>query len=511
MFLILMLGSLSLTAWGFSTSFVLTSLANKHMESFYFWVSIMIISLIIWSIQIHLDSWYYTKTVQKMNIEIRKDIAHHVGQMEYQDFQKKDTGEYTSWMTNDINMINDYGYATLHMIITQILTILFGSIALFTFHYSLNILVIMLAIIMIVVPKFFSKQMDKNINDVSNENESFTKHSNDIFDNYTLYYSTNNEETITKKFVNASQSLADKKLSLAKLTGAMYGTTNFVSLFSQVIIILVASILFLKDLSPIGTITAAQYFSATIFTSLIGLSANYVELKTTQPIFEKFFESKKRSVSKAHLSEILDGIEFSNVSVKYDQLKILDQVNFKFELGKKYALVGPSGSGKSTILKLLMGLIIDYEGTITVDGKDIRNFSKESWVNHFAYLEQTATIINGTLSENINISITNKPKEITELLNFVGLSYWLNGKNIDEYIVTHKKLSGGQKQKLSYARALMKDAKIILFDEGTSALDRESALVIEDHLLSSNKTVIIITHQLTDRLRQKIDKVYYLR
>src|SRR5699024_12097566 len=210
--------SLSLTAWGFSTSFVLTSLANKHMESFYFWVSIMIISLIIWSIQIHLDSWYYTKIVQKMNIEIRKDIAHHVGQMEYQDFQKKDTGEYTSWMTNDINMINDYGYATLHMIITQILTILFVSIALFTFHYSLNILVIILAIIMIVVPKFFSKQMDKNINNISNENESFTKHSNDIFDNYTLYYSTNNEETITKKFVNASQSLADKKLSLAKLT-----------------------------------------------------------------------------------------------------------------------------------------------------------------------------------------------------------------------------------------------------------------------------------------------------
>lgn len=510
MFFILALGSLSLTTWGFSTSYVLTSLANKQMDTFYVWIAIMIVALIVWSIQIHLDSWYYTKIVQNMNIEMRKDVANHVGKMEYQDFHKKNSGEYTSWMTNDVNMINDYGYATLHMIITQVLTILFSSVALFTFHYTLNISVFLLAIIMIVVPKFFSKRMDKKIKEVSSANELFTNQSNDIFDKYDLYYSTNNENTITQKFKKESRTLADKKISLAIFTGFMYGTTNFVSLASQVTIIVVAAVLFLNDLAPIGTITAAQYFSATIFTSLIGISSNYVELKTTQPIFEKFFEKNKRNNLKPHLNEITESIELSNVSFSYDNSLMLDRVNFKFNVGKKYALVGPSGSGKSTILKLLMGFITNYEGTISVDNKDIKDFSKESWVNKFSYLEQKAPIINGTLSENVNISLSENHKNTIEILDFVGLNTWLKGKNIAEYIVNDKNLSGGQKQKLSYARALMRDTEIILFDEGTSALDRESASIIEEDLLNSDKTVIIITHHLTNELEQKLDDIYYL-
>lgn len=510
MFLILALGSVSLTAWGFSTSYVLTSLANKDMESLYIWIVIMILSLLVWSVQILLDSWYYTKTVQKMNIEIRKDIAHHVGQMEYQDFHKKGSGEYTSWMTNDINMINDYGYATLHMIITQVLTILFSSLALFTFHYTLNISVILLAIIMIVVPKFFSKRMDRRINDVSIANEWFTNQSNDIFDNYSLYYSTNNESTIKKKFKNESYKLAEKRISLAKLTGYMYGTTNFISLASQVIIIIVAAILFLNNIAPIGTVTAAQYFSATIFTSLIGISSNYVELKTTQPIFEKFFENKKRDESKLNLKEIKESIEFSNVSFSYDDSQLLKQVNFKFEVGKKYALIGPSGSGKSTIFKLLMGFINDYEGTIKVDGKNVKEFTKESWVEKISYVEQKTPIINGNIFENINIYSSENKVSVKPILSFVGLDRWISGKDLDKYILDDKKLSGGQKQMLSYARLLVRNTKIVLFDEGNSALDKESASIIEEDLLNSDKLVIIITHQLTDKLKDKIDKIYYL-
>lgn len=510
MLCIIALGSLTLTAWGISSSYALTSLANYEVKKFYMWILIMIVSLIIWSLQIHLDSWYYTKVVQKMNTQIRIDIAEHLGNIEYQDFHQKSSGEYTSWMTNDINMINDYGYATLQMIITQIFTITFSSIALFSFHFSLNIAVFFFAIIMIITPKFFSKSMNRKINEVSNANEKFTNYSNDIFDKYDLYYSTNNEKILVEKFEKESLKLANKKISLATLTGYMYGTNNFVSLISQVAILLVAALLFFKNIAPIGTITAAQYFSATIFTSLMGISSNYVELKTTQPIFEKFFKSKRRVNNKEELLTISQGIEFSNVSFKYDDEVVLDNVNLKFEPGKKYALVGPSGSGKSTILKLLMGFINDYDGAITVDGKDVKTFSKDSWVNKFTYLEQKSPIIVGTLLENIDISNANNQIDIANLMDKVGLSEWTIDKDVSNYIINENVLSGGQKQKIAYARSLIRDTEIILFDEGTSALDRESASIIEEDILNSNKTVIIISHHLTDDIKSRLDTIYYL-
>lgn len=92
----------------------------------------------------------------------------------------------------------------------------------------------------------------------------------------------------------------------------------------------------------------------------------------------------------------------------------------------------------------------------------------------------------------------------------VGLSEWTIDKDVSSYIINENVLSGGQKQKIAYARSLVRDTEIILFDEGTSALDRESASIIEEDILNSNKTVIIISHHLTDDIKSRLDTIYYL-
>ena len=510
MLLIIALGSLTLTMWGYASSYALTSLANRDMNSFYIWTGVMVASLIIWSFQMFLDSRQFSKTVQNMNIEIRKDVADHLGEVSYQDYHAKDEGNYTSWMTNDVTMINEYGYATLHMIITQVLTILFSSIALFTFHYSLNIAVFILAIFMILAPRLFSKKMDEKMSEVSDANERFTNQTNDVFNNYDLFHSTNNESVISKKIVTESKYLAKKKISFATLSGFLYGTTNFISLISQVIILLLAAFLFLADLVPIGTITAAQYFSATIFTSLVGVSANYIELKTTQPIFEKFFANKKRDSNKKVLEDFKETLELKNISYSYDGEAVVRDINMRFNKGEKYAIVGPSGAGKSTLFKIILGFLSDYQGQVIIDGQDVKDYSKESLIDKFTYLEQKSPVINSSITENIYLAKEPEPTLTEDVINIVGMKDWLDKKDNVDYLINNKNISGGQRQRIAYARALVRDADIILFDEGTSALDRQSADKLENHILESDKTVIIITHHLTEDVKQRLDKIYHM-
>lgn len=188
----------------------------------------------------------------------------------------------------------------------------------------------------------------------------------------------------------------------------------------------------------------------------------------------------------------------------------LRNVNMRFNKGEKYAIVGPSGSGKSTLFKIILGFLSDYKGHVTIDGQDVKNYSKESLIDKFTYLEQKSPIINSSLTENIYLAKEPDPTVTEDVINIVGMKDWLDKKDNVDYLINNKNISGGQRQRIAYARALVRDADFILFDEGTSALDRESADQLENHILDSDKTVIIITHHLTEDVRERLDKIYYM-
>ena len=207
-------------------------------------------------------------------------------------------------------------------------------------------------------------------------------------------------------------------------------------------------------------------------------------------------------------------VEFSNVSFGYKEKTVINDISFKLEKNTICALVGPSGSGKSTIAKLLMHFWDIKEGTIKIGDKDIKEFTFENLMNHIAYVSQENTLFEGTILDNISVAKNNITREEVieackkanchDFIMSLENGYDTNVGNLGG------KLSGGERQRITIARAIIKDAPIVVLDEATAFADVENECLIQEALSSLliNKTVIMIAHKL--HTITEVDKIIVL-
>lgn len=185
-----------------------------------------------------------------------------------------------------------------------------------------------------------------------------------------------------------------------------------------------------------------------------------------------------------------------------------------FKIGGKYALVGESGSGKTTLLRLLLGQLQANKGAVLFDQMDACAYDPKSFSDQMAYIEQNVFLFHTTVRENITLGGDFTEEQIEEVLRnsalYEDLKLFENGLDTDVG-ENGRKLSGGQRQRIAVARALAHDRQILFVDEGTSALDAENAMVIEQALLAcKNLTLILITHHMKEENLPLFDKVYRL-
>ena len=198
-------------------------------------------------------------------------------------------------------------------------------------------------------------------------------------------------------------------------------------------------------------------------------------------------------------------IDFDNVTFKYseDSEEILNHINLNIGSGESFALVGPSGGGKTTICNLIPRFYEITEGSIKIDGTDIRNVTLKSLRENIGVVQQDVYLFSGTVRENIEYG---KPgateEEIREAARLAGAEDFIDKlpDGFDTYVGERGvKLSGGQKQRISIARVFLKNPKILILDEATSALDNESEFLVQQslELLSKGRTTITVAHRLT--------------
>ena len=214
--------------------------------------------------------------------------------------------------------------------------------------------------------------------------------------------------------------------------------------------------------------------------------------------------------------EVAEGrVEFDTVCFAYRQGEdVLKSISFVAEAGKTTALVGPSGSGKSTILSLLLRFWELETGAIRVDGTDIRSVSRQSLRSQIAYVSQSAILFKGTILENIALGRPDASE--AEIITAAKAAYahdfitGFEGGYRSQVGENGLKLSGGQRQRIAIARAILKDAPILVLDEATAALDAESERAIQAALevLSANRTTIVIAHRL--QTIQRADKICFM-
>lgn len=506
-----------LTLAGISSANALSAVAKFRANEFFMWVAVMGLAYIVYAIVnclVNIEQARFSQNVDKL---IRKDIATELSRSNYATFHKQTVSTYSSWLTNDITTINNFGITDFLMIVRQVFEIIFGMLTLAYFNFSLVITVVVLTIIMGIVPNLFSKILSKKSLEYTHANERLVNTINDILNGFNTLFLANLPQTIVTKINKSSDDVKKHTVQYAKAAGVTQAITNGLAFISQVIILGQTGWLILHNLTPVGTISGAQFFASTIFAELSGISFNWQEFKSVKPIMKKFKSGFDLNPNNQIVKNLeLGSIKFNNISYKYSKndKPLFQNLNLDFQLNNKYILVGDSAAGKSTILNLIAGLLRNNSGDIKMNDISYSAISDNDLHEKISYLQQDPYIFSASLKWNLTLGKNIPDAEINNVIHECGLEDMIaklpNG--VDTVLNDQgEQLSGGQKQRISFAREILRDTPIYLLDEATSALDKSASVKLEKAILSKrNKTVIMVTHHLREEIKQLANKVINL-
>lgn len=266
----------------------------------------------------------------------------------------------------------------------------------------------------------------------------------------------------------------------------------FLDTFCTIIILLAGAILVAKGSITPGSVAAMVGYLNVTYSLLNNVGETIKELPIMRNIVNRMiiFYSDKEDLSGEKV-EISSEISVKGLSFSYDEKEVFSNLSFAIQKGDRVAICGKNGSGKSTLVKVLCGLLKDYKGSLILNGKALSGYAMDEWRKQIAYAEQDPYLFSGSGKDNIRLgNLTASNEQVEELLDVLNIGY-LSEKQIS----MKAELSGGEKQKISIARALLKDTPILILDEPTNHLDEKSLIWLQSFIKKTNKTVLFISHQ----------------
>ncbi|MDK2562275.1 ABC transporter ATP-binding protein [Romboutsia sedimentorum] len=511
------LTSLAQVLAALSLSSLLNTALSKNLNLLF---KSFILVFIMWMLYAAFEIIYgnlQAKCISKMNTDLRNQVTQSIGCMSYEDFNKKDTGNYVSWYTNDINEIENTAFKPVYSIIFKVVNLVFVVTAVTNIHYLITITMIVAAAILITAPKLFTKKISNLSFEQSLNQEVFTKDIKDILSGFSTLKVYNSLDIFNSKANKLSFSLESCRVRLIYLKNNVSFIIGVLNVICQLSCYFIAIYLVTIGKIEIGSILAVSNLSGNCFNSIKSMTSDLVTFSGGKKVFEKLDSLKKYSQEKPLDLLTLDSFEkditIENLSYNYGDKQVLNNLNMVFEKGKKYALVGPSGCGKSTLLKILIGHINDFSGNVFIGDHAIRDYDLKSIYNNFAYIDQNVYLFNSSVIDNISVYKDDYSR--------VDLEKALMGSALDDFIDSEKleynvgeagkNLSGGQRQRISIARALLNKKSVILMDEGTSALDKKNSYIIEEKLLKNpDITLVVVSHNINENLIELFDDIYDL-
>ncbi|WP_213359373.1 ATP-binding cassette domain-containing protein [Enterococcus gallinarum] len=486
-------------------AFATNAIFARNISQFLFWDLVILILWLIYVCSNYLFSVYQEKELQKISLSLRKREADSIKTVPLADFNKITADGYVSKLTNDITQIETQGVMSLYRLFSNGWLILFSIVALALFNLWLVVLVLGLTGLILYIPNKFGTVLVALGQKLSTSNSSYTKRIANILKGYNVFRYNNRLAEIPKKITEYSQDLSENKVAIAKTNHKIMNLIAFSSLLSQVVVDIVTGFLAIIGQTTIGAISSSGNLAANIFNSVSLVGQSAMELRSIEPVIETFFVDKPivRATKKTY-NEFTDCIRIENLSFGYDaNLPILENFNLDIKKGGKYLLTGDSGSGKSTLLKILIGDLEGYSGEIKVDGHQLMDMDSHSFIQ---YIDQDNYLFNTSYKENVALWNNYANTEIAEALNKAAADFV---DDIDKVVENNgTNLSGGQKQRIGLARAFIQKKSVILFDEGTSSLDKKNTLLIENLLLEDNElTVVMISHHPLEESLHKFDQI----
>lgn len=450
------------------------------------------------------------KTIQTINTTIRVDVLGGVTAQEFSQFHEKPIGTYESWLSNDINTVDQAAFANFFDLTAS----LFGAgIAIFTlFFYSIwiGIATLVLTGLMMLIPMLFSKPMNRVGENATKENEHFMSVSDNMLKAYDVYKSFNVVGNIVNKIRAASLSLKDVMVKQTRMQ-AIVAVLGFAgNIVSNLALLLLTGYLAIARVLTIGTVDAVGSLSTNIFNTLGNLSNHFASIASTKSIFAKFAAVEDRPRQAGQKLPADEPLQYTAQGLvpTVKNNAVTPPLAFTFAQHGKYMLVGPSGSGKTTFLKVLSGQNPEYTGSVTLGGVELKALDPALIRDHVIYLSQDYHILAGSIRSNILLDENYSDTEVRRALTDAGGEMLLPRLDADAG-EDGNNLSGGEKQRIALARGFLRHKDIVFSDESTSGLQTEMAIAIERTLvLNPNIMVVMVTHQPFSEIEAMMDRVY---
>jgi ATP-binding cassette subfamily B protein len=489
-----------------------------------------VFTLLGWSILVAMISriaknfqdYFLNVVVQKFGAKVFTDGLQKAMKLPYQEFEDQRSGETLSILTkvrtDTERFINNF----VNILFTVLIGIVFVAVFAARIHWSLPIIYFSGIALLMVISNLLSKKVKTFQKVIVAQTTSLAGTTTESLRNIELVKSLGlTGQEVDRLNKNTYKILGLELTKVKRIRSISFVQGTFVNTLRQVILFMLMWVVFQGRLTP-GELATMQIFSFFVFGPLqeIGnIILSYREAEASLNNFQNLMQKTPEAIPEQpkHLGPIND-LEFRHVSFKHHTAmhKAIDGISFKTSRGETIAFVGPSGAGKSTLMKLLVGLYRPQEGNIYYNGIDENNILFDDLRNQIGFVTQDTQLFSGTIKENL--IFVNPGATEDDLLEALKKASCLNllsraEKGIDTMIGEGGlKLSGGEKQRLSIARALLRKPRLLIFDEATSALDslteEEINKTIRNVSSFNDQITILIAHRLSTIMHA--DRIYVL-
>jgi subfamily B ATP-binding cassette protein MsbA len=473
-------------------------------------ISLILVTFLLKNLFNYIALFFITFLRNGILKDIRISLYNTITKMSMAHFTEKRKGDLMSRVSNDVTEIQYSFLSIIELLIREPLTIAFALIMMFSISAKLTLFVLLFVPFAGILISRIGKTLQPKSNKVQIEVGEVLAKIEETISGLNIIKAFRAEGSFQAKFKDTNQ-------RLFRLSNSLINRMNLSSPLSEFLGIGVFAVLLWYGGS---LVLVEKQLNAAAFITFLGLA--YGVLTPAKGISKALYSIKKGNAAAARILEVLETpnpivdpvkpekmsafskeISFNKVSFAYEEEIVIDKLNLTIPKGSSVALVGPSGGGKSTIANLVPRFYDVNEGSISIDGTDIRRFTKNDLRSLMGIVTQDSILFNDTVANNLRIA---KPdateKELKNAAKIANALSFIEAlpKGFDTAIGDQgNKLSGGQKQRLSIARAVLKNPEILILDEATSALDTESERLVQEALIKmmKSRTSLVIAHRLS--------------
>lgn len=452
-------------------------------------------------------------------LSLNRDYCRAVFLMPTALYDKKSNDYYINLMNEDLNILRRDYFLTLSHFASYVIQAIVFLVGLFLISPYFCALSLVFSLLPFFISKFVTKKLQALQMEVSQSNEEkFGGIKEIVFGSHPIKQS-GNEET----FINRYLKVLGKNLSTIKESNIKMNIFNQsmrgVGLLSQLVILSLGALLILKGTVTTGDLIMSMFFITSVSDAVGNAIETYNNIKSTKGVGDKFLnmlksneELPKGRALALEAGKVKDGVSVKNFSFAFGDRDIFKNFSYELADGGAYAVIGESGSGKSTFARLLTKELDGYKGEVTVYGQDLNDISEKSLFQSVAVVPQEAMIFKDSLFNNITMydsSIkedSDEYKEIIKKLNLEGLA-----KKEKEGTLDVLQVSGGEKERISIARAMIRKPKILILDEPTTGLDPDNAREVKKIITNLDGVLrLVITHDYDEEYLKKFDGVIFM-